>query len=196
MLHLDIVKKITLLLIFVVGFVFAEGIGFSSSQNYTKFPQIKPAKSSKEYYGKDDFIKKNKRYCLRQEIDFYLQPQVGLGYNTTTNEKSIIMLGAYMALEFRNMRLGISGNVGSSFSYYGVQIEKMIPIIKDKHFITLRLGNFGRKSSNAGIFYEARIENISALLGVEFATDDIITFNTYNYAFTIGMGIILDDMNY
>lgn len=142
------------------------------------------------YYGLE-----NRKRSFLQKIDCYVQPQVGLGYNMTANEKSIIMLGAYAAFELWNFRLGFSGNLGSSFSYYGVQVEKLIPIYKE-NYITLRFGNFGRKSSNAGIFYEARIENISALLGVEFATDDIVTFNTYNYAFTIGMGIILDDMNY
>lgn len=195
MLGFDVIKKISFFLISLFGFILAEGIGFNPNQNYVNIPNYQSAQSEKDYYGKDEFLKKNKRKCLRSEIDIYLQPQVGLGYNNTTNEKSIIMLGAYAALEFRNFRLGFSGNIGSSFSYYGVQIEKMIPIVPD-HFITLRFGNFGRLSSNAGIFYEARIESISALLGFEISTDNIIVFNNYNYAFTIGMGIILNDMNY
>lgn len=196
MFRYDIVKKISFLLVFSVGFIFADGVTYHLNQDIVGLPEITSAMSSKDYYGKDEFLKKNKLYSLRKEIDVFLQPQVGLGFNTTTNEQSIILLGACLALEFRNTRLGFSGSIGSSFSYYGFQLEKMIPIVQDKHFITLRLGNFGRRSSNTGIFYEARMENISALLGFEFSTDDIIQFDGYNYSFTIGMGIILDDLNY
>lgn len=195
MFRFAIIKKILVALLVFFAIMLADSSAQNTKFNFSGIEKIKSMESSKDYYGKDEFLKKNKRKCLRSELDIYLQPQVGLGYNTTTNEKSIIMLGAYAALEFRHFRFGFSGNIGSSFSYYGVQIEKMIEIVND-HFITLRFGNFGRLSSNAGIFYEARIESISALLGFEVSTDDIIVFNNYNYAFTIGMGILLNEMNY
>ncbi|MFA6619039.1 MAG: hypothetical protein WCT23_08235 [Candidatus Neomarinimicrobiota bacterium] len=183
--------KITLIILLV----FAAFLSANDSEKTSSDKKDKPKKKSAlnqqiVYYGQE-----NRKRSLLQQIDCYVQPQVGLGYNMTANEKSIIMLGAYAAFELWNFRLGFSGNLGSSFSYYGVQVEKLIPIYKE-NYITLRFGNFGKKSTNAGIFYEARIENISALLGVEFATHDITEFDTYNYAFSIGMGIILDDMNY
>lgn len=190
MCRFNCIKKTLVIALAFVGLLSANGLTIASL-GWGQLPEKIPSVShDKVYYGCE-----RRKSSLWEEIDCYIQPQVGLGYNISTNEKSIIILGAYAAFELKNFRLGFSGNIGSSLSYYGVQIEKLIPIYKE-NYITLRFGNFGRKSSNAGIFYEARIENISALIGVEFTTDDIITLNTNNYAFTIGMGIILDEMNY
>ncbi len=181
------VKKIVLLMVLCLGFVFADGINISSIRN-TDIGTL--LKSEKVYYGNP---KKNRGFL--EELDIYIQPQVGWGCNITQGQHSIIMLGAYSALEYKFLRLGFSGNIGSSIKYYGVQAEAIIPLIS-MHSLVLRAGNWGRKSSNVGIFYEARVENISALIGVEFCTDDIVLFDDYSYMFTIGMGIILDDMNY
>lgn len=182
-------KSVLILLIILLmsSTLFAQGLSISSEKKKDRSGAIS---YEKIYYGSP-----NRKRSFWEELDFYIQPQVGLGYNLTAGQHSIIMLGAYTALEYKFLRLGFAGNIGSSLSYYGVQSEVKIPL-HSIHGITLRLGNWGRKSTNAGIFYEARIENISALIGVEFCTDDIILFDDYSYMFTIGMGIILDDMNY
>lgn len=118
----------------------------------------------------------------------YIQPQLGMGYSLNRGS-SIAILGSYVGVEFNKFRLGISGSVGASINYYGVQFEKMFKI-SNKETLTLRVGNLGRLSSNIGLMYENREGNVSFVFGPEICTRDIVTMGVSDLSFaaTVGLG--------
>ncbi len=125
---------------------------------------------------------------VSKSAKLYIQPQIGMGYSLQRGS-SIAILGSYVGMEINKFRIGFSGAIGASMNYFGVQLEKMITL-SSKESLTIRVGNFGRLSSNIGFLYENREGNVSFIFGPEICTKDIVTMGVKDISFaaTVGLG--------